>query len=176
MVLKPAQLELAGFLCGKNRCNGSVPVQTPTRNRSSGLELLLTLLRTAELVHRDFHWPVLDAAIQQFIASCKVCHRIKALRYARHGVNMPLPPPFHAWEGIIIDFVMYLPKSMNSGSTRLAVIVDRLTTMAIYLSCRKDINSPELAHLFFAHLICKHGVPDNIITGHGTQFTRRFWI
>jgi len=32
-----------GFSCGKTRCNSSVPVPTLTRNRSSGLEPLLTL-------------------------------------------------------------------------------------------------------------------------------------
>jgi hypothetical protein len=29
--------------------------------------------------------------------------------------------------------------------------------------------------LFFEHVICKHGVPDHIITDRGTQFTSRFW-
>jgi len=43
-VVKPAQLQWSGFSCGKNRCNGSVPVPTLTRNRSSGLEPLLTLV------------------------------------------------------------------------------------------------------------------------------------
>jgi hypothetical protein len=47
--------------------------------------------------------------------------------------------------------------------------------MAIYLLCRKDIDSPELARLCFEHVICKRGVPDNIVTDRGTQFTSRFW-
>jgi len=132
-------------------------------------------LRTAELVSRDFYWPVLDAAIRKFIAGCEVCHRIKAPRHAGHGVNKPLPPPHHPWEGITMDFVTDLPESTNSGFTGIAVIVDRLTKMAIYLPCRKDIDSPELARMFFEHVICKHGVPDNIITDRGTQFTSRFW-
>jgi len=29
--------------------------------------------------------------------------------------------------------------------------------------------------MFFEHVICKHGVPDKIITNRGTQFTSRFW-
>jgi hypothetical protein len=46
--------------------------------------------------------------------------------------------------------------------------------MAIYLPCRKDLNSPELAQMFFEHVICNHGVLDDIITDRGTQFTSRF--
>jgi len=42
-VVKPAHLQRSGFSCGKARCNGSVSVPTLTRNRSSGLEPLLTL-------------------------------------------------------------------------------------------------------------------------------------
>ena len=47
--------------------------------------------------------------------------------------------------------------------------------MAIYLPCRKDIDSPELAWLFLEHVFCKRGVPDNIVTDRRTQFPSRFW-
>jgi len=43
-MVKPAQLQWSRFSCGKNHCNSSVPVPTLTRNRSSGLEPLLTLI------------------------------------------------------------------------------------------------------------------------------------
>jgi hypothetical protein len=46
--------------------------------------------------------------------------------------------------------------------------------MAIYLPCRKDIDSPELARMFFKHVSCKHGVSNNIVTASRTQFTCRF--
>jgi len=46
--------------------------------------------------------------------------------------------------------------------------------IAIYLLCRKDIDSLELAWLFFEHVIWKRGIPDNIVTDRGTQFTSRF--
>jgi hypothetical protein len=74
-----------------------------------------------------------------------------------------------------MDFVTDLSESTASGFTGILVVVDRLTKMAIYLPCRKDIDSPELAWIFFEHVICKHGVPDDIITDCGTQFTSRFW-
>jgi len=106
-------------------------------------------LRIAELVSRDFYWPALDATIRKFIAGCEVCHRIKAPRNARHGVIMPLLPPSAPWQGITMDFVTDLPESTASGYTGIGVIVDRLTKMAIYLPFRNDIDSPELACMFF---------------------------
>jgi hypothetical protein len=53
---------------------------------------------------------------------------------------MPLPPPYYPWDGITMDFVTDLPESTKSGYTRILVIVDQLTKMAIYLPCRKDMD------------------------------------
>jgi len=117
----------------------------------------------------------MDATVGKYIARCELCHRIKAPWHAHHGTNMPLPPPSRPWEGVTMDFVTDLPESTASGYPGILVIVDRLTKMAIYLPCRKDIDSPELARIFFEHVICKCGVPDTIVTDRGKEFTSRFW-
>jgi RNase H-like domain found in reverse transcriptase/Reverse transcriptase (RNA-dependent DNA polymerase)/Integrase zinc binding domain/Chromo (CHRromatin Organisation MOdifier) domain/Integrase core domain len=133
------------------------------------------ILRTAELASRDFYWPAMDITVRKYVTACEVCHRVKAPRHARYGENMAIPPPDRPWEGITMDFVTDLPESTESAYTSILVVVDRLTKMAIYLPCRKDIDSPELARLFFENVICQHGVPDNVITDRGSQFTSRFW-
>jgi hypothetical protein len=74
-----------------------------------------------------------------------------------------------------MDLVTDVLESTHSGFTGIAVIIDQLTKMAIYLPCRKDIDTRELARMFFDHGICKHCVPDNNITDRILQFTRRFW-
>ena len=88
---------------------------------------------------------------------------------------MPIELPSRPWEGLTMDFITDLPNSTASGYTEIAVIVDRFTKYATYLPCRKDIDSPELARLFFEHIICKHGMPEHVITDRETQFTSRFW-
>jgi transposase InsO family protein len=74
-----------------------------------------------------------------------------------------------------MDFITDLPESTASAFTAILVVIDGLTKMAIYLPWRNDINSLELARMIFEHVICKHGVPDDIIADRGTQFTSRFW-
>jgi hypothetical protein len=54
-----------------------------------------------------------------------------------------------------MDFVTDLPESTASGYTDIMVVVDRLTKMAIYLPDRKDVDSLELARMFFEVVICK---------------------
>jgi len=57
----------------------------------------------------------------------------------------------------------------------MLVIVDRLTKMAIYLPCRKDIDAPELAQMVSEHVISKRGVLGNITTDRTKEFIIRFW-
>jgi len=133
-------------------------------------------LKTTELVSRDFYWPAMDSRVHKYVSGCEVCHQIKAPRHARHGINMPLEKRSRPWEGVTMDFVTDFLESTASGYTGILVIVDRLTKMAIYLPSRKDIDLPELALLFFEHVICKRSVPDNIVTDRCTQFTSRFWM
>jgi hypothetical protein len=133
------------------------------------------VLKTAELISRDIYWPAMESEIWKYVAGCELCHRIKAPLHAHYGLNMPLSPLSRPWEGLTMHFVTNLPESTALGYTGILVIVDRLTKMAIYLPCRKDIDSPELARVFFEHGICKRGIPDNITTDRGKEFTSQFW-
>jgi len=126
-------------------------------------------LKTTEVVSRDFYWSAMDSHVCKHVSSCEVCHQIKAPRHIRHRINMPLETPSGPLEGVTMDSITYLPESTALGYTGILVIVDQLTKMAIYLPRRKDIDSPELAWLFFELCICKHGAPDIIVTDRGTQ-------
>ena len=131
--------------------------------------------RLLELTSCDFYWPGMDNLTRKYVAGCQVYHRLKAPSHAKYGTNMPIDLPNRPWEGLTMDFITNLPESTASGYTGIAVIINQLTKYAIYLPCRKDIDSPELTRLFFEHVICKHGIPDHGITDRGMQFTSRFW-
>jgi hypothetical protein len=66
-----------------------------------------------------------------------------------------------------MDCITYLPESTASGYTGILVIIDQLTKMAIYLPCRTDMDSPELAGMFFEHMMRKRGVPDILVPDRG---------
>jgi hypothetical protein len=132
-------------------------------------------LKTTVLGSRDYYWPVLDSRVRKYVRGSDVGHRIKAPRHARHGMNMPLEAPSQAWEGITMDSVTDMSESPASGHTGILIIVDRLTNMGICLPCRQDIDLLELACLCFEPDICKRGIPENIVTDCGTQFTGPVW-
>jgi hypothetical protein len=67
-------------------------------------------LKPTELVCRDFYWRVMDSCVSKYVNGCEVCHRIKAPRHPRQGINMPLEAPLQPWEDITMDFITDLPE------------------------------------------------------------------
>jgi hypothetical protein len=100
---------------------------------------------------------------------------MKAPRHANHRKNVPLPPLSRHWEGVTMDFITHLPQFTTSGYMGILVIIDRLTKMAFYLPCRKDIDTPEMRWILFEKLICNRERPDTIVTDRTRVFTSRFW-
>jgi len=117
----------------------------------------------------------MESEIWKYIASLKLFHRMKAPHHACYVLNMPLSAPSRPWEGLTMHFVTDLHESTASGYTGIFVIVDHLNNMVIYLPCRLDIDSPQLARMIFENVICKQSVTDNIPSDRGKKFTSRFW-
>jgi len=64
---------------------------------------------------------------------------------------------------------------MAFAYTRVLLIIDHIASMANNHPFRMDSDMPGLAQMFFEHMICKHGVPDNIITHCGMEFASLLW-
>jgi len=80
----------------------------------------------------------------------------------------PLQVPFRKWSSFSLDLVTGLPKS--NGFDTLLVVVERLSKMAHYIPTPTDVNSKQVAKIFFDDIFCLHGMPDSIVSDHGTQF------
>ncbi len=72
-----------------------------------------------------------------------------------------------------MDFIVDFPKSKSFDS--VFVVVDHLTKMANFVPCNKTITGKETTRLFLENVYKYHGLPDDIISDHGTQFTSKFW-
>ena len=68
---------------------------------------------------------------------------------------------------------MDLPPS--KGFDSIFVVVDRSTKMAHFVPCNKIVTGEEIARLFIDNVYKYHGLPDDIISDRGTQFTSKFW-
>uniref|UniRef100_A0A3Q3GAF8 Integrase catalytic domain-containing protein n=1 Tax=Labrus bergylta TaxID=56723 RepID=A0A3Q3GAF8_9LABR len=84
-----------------------------------------------------------------------------------------LPIPHRPWSHVALDFISGLPTS--KGFTVILVVVDRFSKGAHFIPLSKLPSALETARLVVQHVFCHHGLPLDIVSDRGPQFTSRFW-
>uniref|UniRef100_A0AAZ3QS83 Gypsy retrotransposon integrase-like protein 1 n=1 Tax=Oncorhynchus tshawytscha TaxID=74940 RepID=A0AAZ3QS83_ONCTS len=127
--------------------------------------------RTVQSLRGRYWWPTLAKDVRFYVSSCSVCAQSKAPRHLARGKLQPLPVPQRPWTHLSVDFLTDLPPSQ--GSTTILVVVDRFSK-----SCRL-IPLPglptALQTALFTHVFRHYGVPEDIVSDRGPQFTSRVW-
>jgi hypothetical protein len=72
-----------------------------------------------------------------------------------------------------MDFIEELPTS--NGFNAILVIVERLTKIGFFIPCNTDITSEGVAKLYLQHIFSKHGIPSDVVSDRGSEFTSHFW-
>ena len=81
--------------------------------------------------------------------------------------------PDQQWKSIAMDFMTDLP--ISDGYDAILVVIDRLTKMSHFISCRKDLKARQFATVFMKEIIRLHRIPYHIITDRGSLFTTELW-
>ena len=129
--------------------------------------------RTLDFIRRRFWWSTMDAVVRSFIAACATCARNKTSTRPRSGLLRPLPIPSRPWSHIALDFVTGLPPS--EGNTTILTVIDRFSKAAHFIALPKLPSSRETADLLVKHVFCLHGMPTDIVSDRGPQFTSQVW-
>jgi hypothetical protein len=107
--------------------------------------------------------------VKDYVTTCDICSRSKVPRHRPYGLLRPLPILKKHWFLISMDFITNLPNSKAFDS--IFVVVDRLTKMAHFMLCNKTVVGKETARLFMDNIYKHHGLPNDIISNRGSQFT-----
>lgn len=110
---------------------------------------------------------------KEFIAACSVCAQNKTSNRPPSGLLLPLPIPSRPWSHISLDFVTGLPSS--NGNTVVLTIVDRFSKFAHFVPLPGLPSSRETADLLVKHVFSLHGIPSDIVSDRGPQFTSQVW-
>ena len=129
--------------------------------------------RMAEFIRHRFWWPTLDSDTREFVAASDICSCIKASHRPPAGLLWPLPIPGRPWSDIALDFVTGLPTFR--GNNTIMTVVDRFSKMVHFVALPKLPSTAEMADLLVSHVVRLHGIPQNIVSDRGPQFTSGVW-
>uniref|UniRef100_A0A3P9H7T2 Integrase catalytic domain-containing protein n=1 Tax=Oryzias latipes TaxID=8090 RepID=A0A3P9H7T2_ORYLA len=115
----------------------------------------------------------MDADVRQYIAACTTCARAKSSNSPPAGHLQPLPAPQRPWSHIAMDFVTGLPPS--HGFTVSLTVIDRFSKAAQFIPLHQLPSATETANILVNHVFRHHGIPSDIVSDRGPQFTSQVW-
>ena len=129
--------------------------------------------RTLAFIKRRFWWPSMKEDVAKFVAACDTCARSKHSNRPPAGLLRPLPVPHRPWSHIALDFVTGLP--VSEGNTCILTVVDRFSKAVHFIPLTKLPTAKETAELLITHVFKIHGLPQDIVSDRGPQFSAQFW-
>ncbi len=129
--------------------------------------------RTLSLLRNRFWWPNMARDVTRYIKGCSVCAIASTPRRLPEGKLVPLPIPRRPWSHLGIDFATDLPSS--NGFTTILVVIDRFSKACKLIPLRGLPTALETAEALFQLVFRNFGIPEDIVSDRGPQFTSRVW-
>lgn len=126
---------------------------------------------TRRLISSRWVWPKMSSDVAAWCRDCQNCQRGKVTRQPKAPLQA-FTIPVQRFSHIHVDLVGPLPRS--DGMTHLLTIIDRSTRWleAVPLS---STTASAVADALIAGWICRFGVPAELTSDRGVQFTSEVW-
>ncbi|KAK3522300.1 hypothetical protein QTP86_001906 [Hemibagrus guttatus] len=131
------------------------------------------ICQSIQLIRRRFWWPSLSPDVEGYVRACSTCAQAWTSRQLPEGLLEPLPIPRHPWSHLSVDFLTDLPDS--GGFTMAMVVVDRFSKGCKLIPLKGLPMAMQSAEAMFNHVFHNFGLPDDIVSDRGLQFTSRVW-
>jgi transposase InsO family protein len=128
--------------------------------------------KTFHLLAPQYYWPNLRADCHTYVNNCRTCRRTHRPRDKTPGLLKPLPIGDRCWQHVQMD-LHYMPKDQK-GYDCVLVVVDRFGKRTFTLPCKRTIDAPGVAELYYTHIWRTYGAPETIISDQGGQFISTF--
>ncbi|KAK3572897.1 hypothetical protein QTP86_010584 [Hemibagrus guttatus] len=129
--------------------------------------------RSTQLVRHRFWWPSLTSDVEEHVRACSTCAQTRTSRQLPEGLLEPLPIPQRPWSHLSVDFLTDLPDS--GGHTAVLVVVDCFSKWCKLIPLKGLPSAMQTAEALFLHVFQNFGLPEDIVSDWGSQFTSRVW-
>uniref|UniRef100_A0A4W5LFJ3 Gypsy retrotransposon integrase-like protein 1 n=1 Tax=Hucho hucho TaxID=62062 RepID=A0A4W5LFJ3_9TELE len=120
-----------------------------------------------------FFWPSMYTDVQTYCKTCPTCQKTSAVRRSDRAPLCSLPVISTPFKRIAMDIVGPLEKS-SAGYKYILVICDYATRFPEAFPLR-SITTPKIISAL-VQLFSRVGIPDEILTDQGTNFTSRLMV
>ncbi|KAK3572485.1 hypothetical protein QTP86_033914 [Hemibagrus guttatus] len=134
---------------------------------------------TLLLLKQHFWWPNIasdiynSSDVRRYVQACRECAISKSPRHLPSGKLQPLPVPNRPWSHLGVDFITDLP--VSNGCTCVLVVVDRFSKSCRLIPLPWLPTAMDTAELMFNYVFRYYGLPEDIVSDRGSQFTSRVW-
>ncbi|KAK3557679.1 hypothetical protein QTP70_033641 [Hemibagrus guttatus] len=111
--------------------------------------------------------------VEGYIQACPTCAQARTSRQLLEGLLEPLLIPRRPWSHLSVDFLMDLPDS--GGFTAVMVVVDQFSKGCKLIPLKGLPTAMQTAEAMFQHMFQNFGLPKDIVSDRGSQFTSRVW-
>ncbi|KAK1789925.1 hypothetical protein P4O66_002254 [Electrophorus voltai] len=115
----------------------------------------------------------MNKKIVRYVTSCMDCICSKTPRVPQAGKLLPLPTPLRPWCPLAVDFFTDLPGS--EGNTVILNVVDWFSKMVHFVPLAALPTALETADILFRQVFRQFGLPEDMVSDRGPQFTLRLW-
>ena len=126
---------------------------------------------TQRAVGSRFVWYSMKKDIQRWCQECHACQASKIHRHTRAPLVTPAPPAAR-FSALHVDLVGPLP--VSEGMSYLFTVVDRFTRWPEAIPI-PDAKTETCARALIRHWIARFGVPTDLASDRGAQFTSDLW-
>ena len=122
--------------------------------------------KTYDRLRRDYWWRGMKNEVISFCKACLVCASRKGgcKTFRPPLVPIPVGGPFHR---VAVD-ILQLPLTAQ-GNCYVAVFMDYLTKWPEAFPI-PDQKAETIAKLFVDHIVCRHGIPEELLSDRGANF------
>ncbi len=165
----------SSLLCDVAR--GKVRPIVPSQDRRAVFEAIHGVAHpgiraTRRMMSARYVWRGMSKNVAAWCRDCQDCQRGKVHRQPATPVQ-PIPIPAERFTHVHVDIVGPLPAS-EKGHVYLLTAIDRSTRWVEAMPLR-NMEASTCADAFFAGWVARFGVPTQVTTDRGTQFTSATW-
>ena len=121
-----------------------------------------------EKVKERYYWPQMYEDVKSYVQTCDVCQKRGAPKRREELIPLTIREPFHR---IGIDIKGPLPRTQK-GNRYIIVAMDYFTKWP-EAKAIPDMKAETVAEFIYKEIICRHGVPQEILSDRGTPFVNK---